>query len=138
MKPRIEGPSAREDVQHEKPLALVILVVEDCSMIRELACRMLSELGHSCIEANCAEHAMRILEQESADLVITDYSMGEMTGLELIEYIKQTHPATPAILASGYDTSLSHPDVFNLFKPYFLEDLEKAIQEAVPPYNRDG
>jgi len=127
-------------LQHEKPAdkELVILVVEDCSMIRELTCRMLIELGHSCVEAICAEHAIEFLEHGRADLVITDYSMRKITGMELIEHLKQAHPTTPAILASGYDKALTHSDVFTLSKPFFLEDLKKAIQNALTHHNGNG
>jgi len=136
MKDKINAPSTREHLTNEEPSKkeLVILVVEDSTMIRELTCSMLSELGHSSIEATCAEHAMRLLKKERADLVITDHLMKKMTGMELIEYLKKAHPTIPVILASGHNTSLAHPEALSLSKPFFLEDLKNAIQRALPDH----
>ncbi|MBX7271589.1 response regulator [Stutzerimonas chloritidismutans] len=140
MKSKIDAPSTREHLTNEKPSKkeLVILVVEDSAMIRDLTCRMLSELGHSSIEATCAEHAMKLLKKERADLVITDHSMKQMTGLELIGYLKKVYPTIPAILASGHNTSLAYPEVLSLSKPFFLEDLKNAIQRALPNHFSNG
>lgn len=105
-------------------------------MIRELTCGMLSELGYAYMQADCAERAVEAMELHPVDLVVTDYSMGEMTGLDLIDYIKRTHPTTPAILASGCDAQAIHTDVVVLPKPFVLDGLERAIRAAFARYGR--
>ena len=67
-----------------------ILVVDDISSMRRLAAAFLHELGYRQITqaANGAE-ALTMLQKEAFDLVITDWSMPRMSGLELLQAIRK-------------------------------------------------
>ena len=64
---------------------------------------MLMDLGHSVLEAPSGPNALRVLETDAQfDVIITDYAMPGMTGLDLAEKIKQLRPKIPIIIATGY------------------------------------
>ena len=64
---------------------------------------MLEDLGHTGIAASSGKEALDILRQQgSVDLVITDYAMPQMTGLQLADAIKKEWPELPVIIATGF------------------------------------
>lgn len=68
---------------------LRVLVVDDSKMARKLIRRVLSNMGiRHLTEAVDGSEAINILAQDTFDLVVTDYNMPEVNGLELTEYIR--------------------------------------------------
>ena len=65
-----------------------VLVVEDESFHRHGLCTNLQAMGFRSLSAENGQEAWEILEREPIDLVLTDYRMPAMTGLELIRKIK--------------------------------------------------
>lgn len=64
---------------------------------------MLEDLGHTVIEANSGEEALRLLEHGPLpDILITDHAMPHMTGAELVRQALERHPALHVVLATGY------------------------------------
>ena len=86
-------------------LKLRILVVEDSPPMREIACSMLSSLGHHVVAAANGREALAALDQEpDVDLVFTDVVMpGGMDGVELVGAVRRRRPGIKAILMSGYN-----------------------------------
>ena len=80
----------------------VILLVDD-NHDGILARRsVLEELGYQVISASCGTEALTRIEEQSFDLVITDFKMSPMNGLELIARLRQRDFAKPIILLSGF------------------------------------
>lgn len=79
-----------------------ILIVDDNQ--HGLAARkaVLKELGHHVTTASTAQDALQLFTDGNFDLVITDYKMPEMDGIELIRRIRAIQPATRIILLSGF------------------------------------
>jgi len=69
-------------------------------------------------------------------VLVTDYSMGEMNGLDLIRECRQVNPSQKIMLLSGtvdehvYADATAKPDCF-LAKPYQVQDFVKSVQELV-------
>jgi CheY-like chemotaxis protein len=94
---------------------------------------MLMDLGHSVMESSSGEHALRLLETDAQfDVVITDYAMPGMTGLDLAIKIKQIHPRMPIIIATGYAELPPHVtlDFPRLNKPYTQQQMAEALETA--------
>lgn len=72
-------------------MSLLILVVDDDPAIRLLVSCALKQCGYSAIAAENGKEAQKQIEEYQPHLVITDISMPEMDGYELIEWIRQ-HP----------------------------------------------
>jgi CheY-like chemotaxis protein len=95
---------------------------------------MLEDLGHAVIEATSGEQALRILRRGAkVDLVVTDQLMPGMLGTQLLAEIQGAWPDLPVVLATGYAElpSETGTDLIRLSKPFFQEDLERAIARSV-------
>jgi PAS domain S-box-containing protein len=113
---------------------LKVLLVDDDTLVSVNTAYMLTDMGHSVSEASSGPHALRLLEgsKQTFDVVITDYAMPGMNGLELATRIKQDYPELPIIMASGYaelppDASIGFP---RLSKPYTEQQLSVTLDLA--------
>ncbi|MBU4609453.1 PAS domain-containing protein [Achromobacter sp. GG226] len=113
---------------------MVILLVDDDPLICTSTMYLLEDLGHTVLTAGSGEAALRLFGKgEHVDVLITDYSMRRMTGLELVAVARTLRPGLPAILATGY---AELPDgavttVPQLRKPYQQHQLVTEIRKAV-------
>jgi CheY-like chemotaxis protein len=95
---------------------------------------LLEQLGHRVLVAATGQLALDVLRLEpSIDLVITDYAMPGMNGLELAARIREQRPKLPIILATGYAEVPSGEDngLPRLDKPYRLDELAAVIAQAI-------
>jgi two-component system, response regulator PdtaR len=81
----------------------VVLVVDDCTLVRLGAVDLVQSAGYEALEARDADEAIRILEsRDDIDLVFTDVQMpGTMDGIKLAHYIRGRWPPVKLIVASG-------------------------------------
>jgi PAS domain S-box-containing protein len=113
---------------------LRILLVDDDPLVSMNTTNMLVDLGHSVSEAPSGAQALQLLETDlQFDVVVTDYAMPGMNGLDLATKIRQIKPKLPIILASGYAELPPHItlDFARLGKPYSQDDLAQALKAAL-------
>ena len=125
--------AARQNQQTDRKLR--VLLVDDDPLVSLNTASLLMDLGHSVLEAHSALHALELLETDTAfDLVISDYAMPGMNGLDLALRIRENRREIPIILATGYaELPVSMPMEFpRLNKPYSQEDLRSALDRALP------
>jgi PAS domain S-box-containing protein len=111
-----------------------ILVVDDDPLIAMTITAVLNDLGHVTVEAHSAREALEQLSQKNVfDVMITDYAMPVMNGLQLIEEVQSRWPGLPIILASGYAElpDGSARNVLRLPKPFGRADLVRVVEAAV-------
>ena len=136
---------AEELVANAKPddevivdAAMNILLVDDHPAVRAATHAILDDLGHNTISAASAEDALEMLRQNRhpVDLLITDYAMPNMSGLELINSVRQWKAHLPAIIITGYadqsDLDARPGDVTVLSKPFDDKGLQRAINAVAP------
>ena len=114
--------------------SLVVLAVDDDSLVRMGTVAMLEDLEHIVLEANSGQEALKILgEGKNIDLLITDQAMPRMTGLELAQEVLALHPGIPIILATGYAELQDGlgAKLPRLSKPFTQEQLAKAVSEVM-------
>ena len=107
-----------------------VLLVDDDALVSMGTADLLMDLGHSVTEASSGMEALQILETDPQfDVVVTDYAMPGMTGLDLATKIRQLRPHMPIIIATGYaELPPDTPNDFLLLdKPYTQEQLSKVI-----------
>lgn len=112
----------------------IILFVEDDDLIRMVASAMLDDLGFCVVAVASAEEALDIFQKElNIRLVISDFSLPNMTGAELVEIIKAQRENLPVIMASGHAGLLPGiaASLPRLTKPYLREDLYQAVEKAL-------
>jgi len=107
-----------------------LLFVEDDFLIGLSTVSLLEDLGHVVIKASSGAGALEVLRTGQAiDLMITDYAMPGMSGLELAEQARALRPELPILLATGYadvptNSSLELP---RLSKPYQQRQLAEQV-----------
>ncbi|HBS42211.1 MAG TPA: sigma-54-dependent Fis family transcriptional regulator [Oceanospirillales bacterium] len=117
-----------------------ILVVEDDPRLREAIVDTLMLKQYDVTEAKNGKEAVVLLQDIQPDLVLTDINMPEMTGLELLTYIKQEHPWLPVLLMTAYgDVSQAVQAMQQgaddyLMKPFELRELDALLS----PYTQSG
>lgn len=118
-----------------------VLVVEDDSLVRQLARDLLLELGYRVLTAENGADALKTLESgEVIDLLLTDAVLpGGMNGRELANAVKALTPGTAVLYMSGYtENAIIHHgrldrDAVLLQKPFRKKDLALKIREVLTP-----
>jgi CheY-like chemotaxis protein len=84
-----------------------ILIVDDNKMGLSARRSVLEAVGHNITTAGCAAEALGLFDGAGAfDLVVTDYKMPQMNGVELIAELRERSPNLPIILISGFTDTL--------------------------------
>ena len=115
-----------------------ILVVDDVDLLRDFAQGFLQMAGFDVVTADSGHAALKILENDPkpVDIILTDYNMPAMNGVELVKRVATRWPKIKFILASGYldektQSSVQHHDATLILKPYAIQDLIKIIMEKL-------
>jgi len=112
-----------------------VLVVEDNAEVGQFANDALADLGYTARLVGSAAHALEELavDADRFDVVFTDVVMPDMTGLELAQEIRRSHPDLPVVLTSGYSHVLSEHGSHGLEllqKPYSVEQLSRVLHRV--------
>ena len=122
---------------------LLVLVMDDDKLVRQVCVDMLETLGHRCLPVGDGESAIELFRahhagREPVDLIIMDLTVPSgMGGKEAMQKILEIDPEARAIVSSGYSHDLvlaNHADFgFKgaITKPYTYRSLEVAIKNAV-------
>lgn len=123
--------------EHEQHRAM-IFIVDDEPVLLELAEKILSSLDCDIQTFGDPQTAFNAYSaaEKPPDLLITDFAMHEMDGMELIRRCRRIHPKQKIILVSGtvderiYSGSTAKPDRF-LAKPYQPAQLATLVQDVL-------
>ena len=115
-----------------------VFVVDDNAMLVEFASTVLEAAGFSVKHFLDPKAVVRAVQEANPKpaVLVTDYEMGEMNGLQLIESLHKIHPALKTLLLSGtVDSSiiLTQKAQVNRFlgKPYEPAQLQKVVAELM-------
>ena len=111
-----------------------VLVVEDDSLVAELAAGLLDELGFQCTVVHSAQEALeRLSGGERPKLIFSDVIMpGGISGVELARKVRQRYPELPILLTTGYSEQAAGAHGFPvLHKPYEMETLASALGQLL-------
>jgi two-component system, cell cycle sensor histidine kinase and response regulator CckA len=116
-----------------------LLLVEDESLVMRVEQEILEGLGYHVVACSSPLEAREIFEDNPArfNLVITDYAMPDMSGLELASSIKETAPNIPVLLCTGYNQDISSHELKlfgvdqTLMKPFTARELNSTLQEML-------
>ncbi len=82
-----------------------LLLIEDEAGVQEYFKAVVSRMGHELLTADDGPSGVALIENESADVIMTDLNMpGEPSGMALVRKIREMRPDTPVIVVSGYPT----------------------------------
>ena len=124
-------------VEHAPRAAASILVVDDEIVVRELFSIWLEEAGHRVRVAGTVGAAQALLDEESADVLVSDVRMTQGTGLDLLSWAREHAPDMPVVLVTGRPAVETAVDALRLgayeflTKPVDQTDLLRVIERAV-------
>jgi len=81
-----------------------ILVVDDNETMRSGIALVVERMKHTAIPASSGEEALARFNEGEVDLVITDYRMAEIDGLQLLNAVRQDHPETDVMIITAHGT----------------------------------
>ncbi|WP_159982223.1 MULTISPECIES: PAS domain-containing sensor histidine kinase [unclassified Novosphingobium] len=127
-----EAPAPTAQVGRMK--AMTVLAVDDDDIVLLNTAAMLSDLGHTVLQAASGAQALQILGRTAVDLLVTDYAMPQMTGGELADAVRAGWPELPILMISGYADLPTGVRLHyrRLAKPFRQDELSAAIAEIVP------
>jgi two-component system response regulator AtoC len=114
-----------------------VLVVDDDPAVRRQLERLYAQSGYSVIAVSSAEGALRRLEDEDIDFVITDIKLPGIDGVRLISDIRQNYPGLPVIAITGYPDIQMAVDALKLgaydfvMKPFDLAAVLESTRAAL-------
>jgi DNA-binding NtrC family response regulator len=79
-----------------------ILFVDDHEVLARLSCEILEMQGYRAVSAYNAQDALEKFKHDDFDMLITDFRMEGMNGLELARKVHSTRPDIPVIIVTGY------------------------------------
>ena len=85
-----------------------ILIVDDAPSFLRMLSALLTERGYEVTSAKDGEEALRILQTEPFDLMISDINMEPINGLELLRKAKESYAKMKVILLTAYETHYSY------------------------------
>lgn len=114
-----------------------ILIVDDDQVSLSLLSKLVEKLNYNVILASDGIKAFDVIRSESVDLVISDYDMPQLNGLELLRKVKASFPRLPFILVTAYSNLTVIRDAwalgaFDFFqKPVYVDRLHQTIRLAI-------
>ena len=109
----------------------VILYVEDNAFIRESFSELLASDGRQVVSVPDGAGARQALRAQKVDLLLTDISLPDGSGLDVAREALGQNPALPVIVCSGHDLSdvarSLGPTAHALGKPIDLDELEALV-----------
>src|SRR5579863_8149428 len=142
------GSPGIEKAAHVKPDKPSILIVEDEPKMRRLLELQLAEEGFCARTAADAEAGLKLLGDEPFDVVVTDFKLPGMSGLEFLHAVKRFNADLPVVMMTAFGTVESAVDAMKagasdyVLKPFSLAELVLVIRKELASHelrreNRD-
>jgi CheY-like chemotaxis protein len=115
-----------------------VLVIEDDDGVRRFIVDCLQSLGYTVSEASGGLEGLAQIRTETPELLIVDYPMPGLNGVDVINQSRAAAPDLPIILATGYADMDAVHRVVNpsqvLRKPFQIGEREIAVRRALAPH----
>ncbi len=114
-----------------------ILIVDDDPRMRESVRDLLGMYGYHCVTAEDGPSALDVLSKGDISLALLDIQMPGMSGVELLQRLKEEYPHVGVIMVSGESTFENAADALRggaadfIRKPYQVDDLVHSIQRTL-------
>ncbi len=114
----------------------IVFVVDDEPMLLELAAVILKPIGCEILTFRDPETALKQVPVRQPEVIVTDYAMGRMSGMDLIRECRRLNPRQKLILVSGtvdehvFADAPVKPDRF-IQKPYQLQEFTDCVRDLL-------
>ncbi len=115
-----------------------ILLVDDESNVMEMATRILERLGYKVTSQTDSASALEIFwsNPDEFDLLITDYTMPKLTGLDFAREARRIRPDMPILLCTGFSEKITSERMKELgmgllMKPYGMREISEEVRKIL-------
>src|SRR5829696_3887944 len=114
-----------------------ILIVDDEQSYRQLLSLVFEGDGHSIRTASNGREALALLQEDAADVIISDVKMPDMDGIEMLRSVRETHPDLGVILMTAFASVETAREAFKLGaddfiqKPFDVEELKLIVRKTL-------
>lgn len=124
-----------------------VLIVEDDDTARDMLAAILVQAGYNVHTANDGQGALMEMKRRHFDVVVTDYHMPRLNGMELLSLCRIVWPDTPVVMVSGDPDNISDMAIHQgaqawIHKPFeasrLLEILRTALCDPIKEHSRNA
>ncbi len=114
-----------------------ILIVDDEKIALKNLEHIMKKEGYDVVGTQSGANALRLLEEQEFDVVLTDLRMEKIDGMQVLQKCKELYPDTEVIMITGYATietaieAMKYGAYFYIAKPYKLDEVRKVVSEAL-------
>ncbi len=118
------------------PSSRSILLVEDDDALRTRLARALERRGHEVRVASNGEDALKMARAESPEYAVVDLRMEGMSGLQVVQALKTTDPATRVVVLTGYGSIATALEAVRLGATHYLTK-PASVDDLLAAFHRD-
>lgn len=113
-----------------------ILIVDDEKVALKNLEHVMKKEGYEVIGTQSGQNALRLLEEQRFDVVLTDLRMERVDGMQILKRCRELYPDAEVIMITGYATLESAVDAmrqgafYYIAKPFKLDEVRKVVKEA--------
>ena len=133
----VSAPAIAANARQAEPNLLNLLIIDDERAIRD-GCREVAQtLGFTTYVADNSEHAFRIIDTASIDVLLLDLRLPGPGGLEILREVKRRRPETVVVVITGYATvqsavqAMKHGAYDYVTKPFNLEEVRLLLERVL-------
>jgi two-component system, NtrC family, sensor kinase len=115
-----------------------ILIIDDSQeIVKHLSERVLPNSGFVILHAHDGQTGLELIRANAPDLILLDFNLPQMTGLEVLQEMSRANISTPVVLMTGYGSELSAIEAFRLgakdylIKPFTTAEIIETIDRAL-------
>ena len=114
-----------------------ILVVDDEKVALKNLEHIMKKEGYEVVGTQSGQNALKLLREQSFDLVLTDLRMEKVDGIQILQKCRELCPDTEVIMITGFATlesaveTMKHGAFYYIAKPFKLDEVRKVVKEAL-------
>jgi DNA-binding NtrC family response regulator len=117
--------------------AAKILIVDDEKIALKNLEHIMKKEGYEVVGTQSGPNALKLLEEQSFDVVLTDLKMEKVDGMQILKKCRDLYQDAEVIIITGYATlesavqTMKHGAFYYVAKPFKLDEVRKVVKEAV-------
>jgi DNA-binding NtrC family response regulator len=114
-----------------------LLIVDDERIALRNLEHVMKKEGYQVTSTQSGSNALKILEEQQFDVVLTDLRMEKVDGMQILKKTRELYPDTEVVMITGFATldsaveTMKHGAFYYIAKPFKLDEVRKVVAEAV-------
>jgi DNA-binding NtrC family response regulator len=114
-----------------------LLIIDDERVALRNLEHVMKKEGYDVVGTQSGANALKLLEEQPFDVVLTDLRMEKVDGMEILRRCREFHPDTEVVMITGFATlesgveAMKHGAFYYIAKPFKLDEVRKVVKEAV-------